>query len=77
MTPREKRIEELQAFLQHMWGSFNEATENPTEKSIADFFSLDFTITFNGKSVNVANYADTFQIVEDLIQTEIDDLKED
>lgn len=76
MTERQKHIEELENFLKHMWGSFNEATENPTDKSISDFFSLDFTISFNGKTVNVENYADTFQIVEDLIQTEIDDLKE-
>lgn len=77
MTPREKHIADLKAFQKHMIDTFNAACEDSAPTALADFFSLDFTISFNGKTVNVANYADTFQIIEDLLQTEISDLEED
>ena len=77
IVARLKHIEELENFKKHMLDSFNEACENPSGTGVADFFSLDFTITFNGKSVTVANYADTFEQVEYLLQIEIDDLKEE
>lgn len=74
---RLKRIEELETFLNHMRNTFDVLMGNGcTDESVNTFYNMQFTITFNNKTITIDNGADTFQEIEYTIQREIDELNE-
>ena len=74
---RLRRIEELEDFLNHMQNTFDVLMgESCTNDSVDTFYRMPFTITFNGKTIEIDNGADTFQEIEYTIKRELDELTE-
>ncbi len=74
---RLKRIEELENFKNHMQNTFDVLMgDGCTDASCTLFYNMPFTITFNGKTIEISNGADTFQEIEYTIQRELDELAE-
>lgn len=66
---------ELSDFLAHLGDTFGEMMcDNATSETITEFYNMDFTITWNEKTVKIYNGAEVFQGIEDVIQTEIDNI---
>jgi uncharacterized membrane-anchored protein len=55
---------------------FEVLMDNGNDDTIDIFYQSEFEITFRGKKVTLANGAEVFQGIEELIQTEIDNEEE-
>lgn len=74
---RLRRLEELQEFKEHMTNTFNVLMgDGCTDETVTTFYNMPFTITFNGKTIQIDNGADTFQEIEYTILREIGELEE-
>lgn len=74
---RLKRVEQLETFLNHMSNTFNDLMgDDCTDETCTRFYNMQFTISFNGKSIILENGAETFQEIESTIQRELDELTE-
>lgn len=70
-------LEQLNAFQKHMSECFNTMMgDDCTDESVNSFYNSDFKILWRGKIVTLANGAEVFQGIEEIIQTEIDDCEE-
>ena len=70
-------VKQLKEFKNYMDACFEVLMCNDeTPESVDMFYRSDFTVTFRGKTVTLANGADVFQSIEEIIQTEIDNEEE-
>lgn len=70
-------VKQLKEFKNYMDACFEVLMCNDeTPESVDMFYRSDFTITFRGKTVTLANGADVFQGIEEIIATEIDNEEE-
>lgn len=66
--------EQLKEFQKHMNACFDVLMNTgANDETIDIFYRSDFEITFRGKKVIIANGADVFQAIEEIVQTEIDE----
>lgn len=80
MTQFEKHcayVAQLRAFQNHMNACFDVLMDTgATDETIDIFYNSNFEITFRGKKVSIANGAEVFQAIEEIVQAEIDDCEE-
>lgn len=70
-------VKQLKEFQNYMNACFEVLMCNDeTPETVDIFYRSEFEITFRGKSVILANGADVFQSIEEIIQTEIDNEEE-
>lgn len=70
-------LEQLKAFREHMSECFNTMMgDDCTNESVDEFYTSEFKIAWRGKTVTLANGAEVFQGIEEVIQTEIDEYEE-
>ena len=70
-------LEQLRAFKKHLGDAFEELMgDDCTSDSVDDFYTSEFKINWRGKTVVIANGAEAFQAIEEIIQTEIDNEEE-
>ena len=70
-------VKQLKEFQNYMTAVFEVLMNNDeTAESVDMFYRSDFTITFRGKTVRLANGAEVFQGIEELINNEILDMEE-
>ena len=70
-------VKQLKEFKNYMSAVFEVLMNNDeTAESVDMFYRSDFTITFRGKTVRLANGAEVFQGIEELVQNEIEDCEE-
>ena len=65
--------EQLKKFQQYMGACFDVLMVYGDEFNNEEFYNSDFEIKFRGMSVKLANGADVFQAIEEIIQREIDE----
>lgn len=71
-------LEQLKAFKKHMLDTMDELmNEGCTMEQVNKFYSMKFSITWNGKTIELENGADTFQEIEYTIDREIEELGEE
>lgn len=74
---RLKRQEELENFLEHMQNTFNVLMgDGANDETVTTFYHMNFTISFNGKTIAIDNGADAFQEIEYTIMRELEELME-
>ena len=67
-------VEQLKTFQKHMSECFNTMMgDDCTNESVDDFYTSEFKIAWRGKTVTLANGADVFQGIEEILQIEIDE----
>ena len=64
-----KQLKEFQNYMSAVFDVLMNTGETP--ESVDMFYRSDFTITFRGKTVTLANGAEVFQGIEELIDTEL------
>jgi uncharacterized membrane-anchored protein len=69
-------VKQLKEFKNYMNACFDVLMEHGNNGDIDSFYQSEFEITFRGKKVTLANGAEVFQAIEEIIQTEIDDCEE-
>lgn len=69
-------IKQLKEFKSYMEACFTVLMEYGNGDNVSEFYGSDFEITFRGKTVTLANGAEVFQGIEELIQAEIDNEEE-
>lgn len=70
-------LDQLKAFKKHMSECFNSMMgDDCTNDSVDDFYTSDFKIAWRGRTITLANGAEVFQGIEEIIQTEIDECEE-
>jgi uncharacterized membrane-anchored protein len=69
-------VKQLKEFKNYMNACFDVLMEYGNNGDIDSFYQSEFEITFRGKKVTLANGAEVFQAIEEIIQTEIDDCEE-
>jgi uncharacterized membrane-anchored protein len=69
-------LKQLKEFQSYMNACFEVLMDNGDDDTVDIFYQSEFEITFRGKKVTLANGADVFQGIEELIQTEIDNEEE-
>ena len=50
--------------------------DDATNETCTRFYNMSFTVTFNGKTIELYNGAETYQEIESTIQRELDELTE-
>lgn len=74
---RLKRIEELEEFKEYMNNCYDVLMgDGATDESVNVFYTSDFTITFRGKSISISNGADIYTAIGDIVDFELEELKE-
>ena len=73
MTHYEKQLKE---FRDYMAACFDVLMEHGNNEDIDSFYRSNFEITFRGKSVTLANGAEVFQAIEEIIEGEIEGMEE-
>ena len=74
---RLRRVDQLESFLNHMDKTFSELMgDDATNETCTRFYNMSFTVTFNGKTIELYNGAETYQEIESTIQRELDELTE-
>lgn len=80
MTHYEKQaayLAQLRAFQNHLNACFDVLMNTgATDETVDIFYNSDFEITFRGKRVRLSNGAEVFQAIEEIVQTEIDEMEE-
>lgn len=67
-------LEQLKAFRKHMSECFeNMMGDDCTNESVDSFYNSEFKIAWRGKTVTLANGADVFQGIEEIIENEIEE----
>lgn len=66
-------LKQLKEFRKHMESCFDVLMDSGTSEENDIFYNTPFTIMFHGKAVTLANGAEVFQAIEEIIQTEIDE----
>lgn len=69
-------LKQLKEFQTYMNACFEVLMDNGDADTVDIFYQSEFEITFRGKKVTLANGAEVFQGIEELIQTEIDNEEE-
>lgn len=70
-----KYKQNLEVFLENMRDTFEQLMGGDyVDEDCVRFYNMDFTITWNEKTVKIYNGAEVFQGIEDVIQTEIDNI---
>lgn len=70
-------LAELKAFQRHLNIAFEVLMcDGCTDESVTLFYNSDFTISWRGKSVALANGAEVFQGIEEIVQNEIEEYEE-
>jgi uncharacterized membrane-anchored protein len=69
-------LKQLKEFQSYMNACFEVLMDNGDSDTVDIFYRSEFEITFRGKKVTLANGAEVFQGIEELIQTEIDNEEE-
>ena len=69
-------LSQLKAFREHMGACFDVLMAYGSEEECNIFYNSPFEIKFHGRTVTLANGADVFQAIEELIQMEIDNEEE-
>ena len=80
MTNFEKQcayLAQLRAFQNYLNACFEVLMDKGDETTVDVFYNSPFEITFRGKKVTLANGAEVFQAIEEIIQTEIDNEEEE
>ena len=67
---------QLKEFKEYMNACFTVLMEHGDEFDVEEFYNTEFTITFRRKTVKIANGASVFQAIEEIVQTEIDEMEE-
>lgn len=71
-------LAQLKAFQRHLNITFEVLMdEGCTDESVTLFYNSDFEITFRGKTVTLANGAEVFQAIEEIVNNEIEEYEED
>ena len=66
-------VEQLKAFKKHLGDTFeNLMGDDCTNDSVNNFYTSEFKILWRGKIVTLANGAEVFQAIEEIVQTEIE-----
>lgn len=74
---RSKYLRQLREFKHHMQACFEVLMDTgATDETIDIFYNSPFEITFRGQTVELANGAEVYNAIEELIQTEIDNEEE-
>jgi len=69
-------VKQLKEFKNYMNACFTVLMDYGSDDNMSDFYGSDFEITFRGKKVTLGNGATVFQAIEEIIQTEIDEMEE-
>lgn len=70
-------LAQLKAFQRHLNITFEVLmNDDCTNEDVTLFYNSDFEITFRGKTVTLANGAEVFQAIEEIVQNEIDEYEE-
>jgi hypothetical protein len=69
-----KQLKEFQTYLTVCFDVM--MGDDCTDDTVDIFYNSDFEITFRGKKVTLANGASVFQMIEELIATEIEENEE-
>lgn len=69
-------IKQLKGFQHYLNACFEVLMEHGDANDIDSFYNSEFTIEFRGKKVTIANGADVFQGIEEILSKEIDDNEE-
>lgn len=69
-------LKQLKEFQTYMNACFEVLMDNGDSDTVDIFYRSEFEITFRGKKVTLANGAEVFQGIEELIQSEIDNEEE-
>lgn len=69
-------LKQLKEFQSYMNACFEVLMTYGNETTNEVFYNSPFEITFRGKKVTIANGAEVFQAIEEIIQTEIDNEEE-
>lgn len=69
-------IKQLKSFQNYLHACFDVLMEHGDKNDVDSFYNSEFTIEFRGRKVTVANGADVFQGIEEIISKEIDDNEE-
>lgn len=69
-------VKQLKEFKEYMNACFTVLMDYGSNDNMNEFYSSDFEITFRGKKVTLGNGATVFQAIEEIIQTEIDEMEE-
>jgi hypothetical protein len=70
-------VSQLKAFKKHLSSALDMCLgDDCTNESVDDFYNSNFEITFRGKTITLANGAEVFQAIEEIIDTEISDCEE-
>lgn len=70
-------LDQLKAFKKHMGECFDTMMgDDCTNESVDAFYTSEFKIAWRGKTITLANGAEVFQGIEEIIQTEIDEYEE-
>ena len=71
-------VAQLESFKKHMADTFEKLMggDDCTNESVDAFYRSDFEINWRGKTVTLANGAEVFQGLEEILWGEIDDCKE-
>lgn len=64
---------QLKEFKQYMNECFNVLMVHGDDNDNESFYNSNFEVTFRGVKVTLANGADVFQAIEEIVQTEIDE----
>lgn len=65
-------VKQLKDFQSYMGACFDVLMDNGDADTVDIFYQSEFEITFRGKKVTLANGAEVFQAIEEIIQNEID-----
>ena len=67
-------VEQMKAFMKHMSDTFEELMgDDCTVDSVDSFYNSEFKINWRGKTITLANGAEVFQGIEEIINSEIED----
>lgn len=70
-------LEQLEAFKNHMLEEFYNATgDNCSPDEVSEFFNSTFKISFRGKQIDIPVCAEVFGAIEEIINFEIEEMKE-
>ena len=69
-------LSQLKAFREYMNACFDVLMAYGDSSDVDSFYRSEFEITFRGRKVTLANGADVFQAIEEIIQMEIDNEEE-
>lgn len=70
-------VSQLKAFKEHLSSALDMCLgDDCTNESVDAFYNSNFEITFRGKTITIANGAEVFQAIEEIVDTEISDCEE-